>query len=742
MRINIGRIPKGIILVPLWVVYSILYILLTAHENKVYSGLFALVVTTFFEIVIFGYAFWLWRHAIKTAKNVLGLFALSFGCMLIVNFVILLFFDVLHIPRSVVLGSFLSAFYNIPYLGFIVFQFFACALLLFTSNAKWKSRSLFHYFPVAAIICASLVLCIFLYEWVLSGRVAFTDFYTGVDGVLEMMSFVLVLLCLATAKNKTVFYLTLSYLIIIVIDITINFGMLSTKLGISDIVVKPIWFLGLMFRLYGLVLCKKLGLYQTESKNWLHPVNSIRSQIAFWVFAVALLAVAIFLSLDYLFLPKSFLDENTVQVLLSVLIIYSIITVVLSYIFAKKICTPLQRMEDAISGFMHSKKQADNFKKNEQNLSKLREFKKLEEFLLKAFAAIGEKTAAEKELVNLATQVAHDIRSPLAALQTTLKQTENIAEQPRDILRRAANRINDIANNLLTKYRQTKIPTSKIAPELIVNVIDNLLSEKRAQFADRNLNFEFSVANDAYGIFAAINLKTFKRTLSNIINNAVEASENNSKIVVELSNAHNNVKIAVIDRGKGITPELITKITQHGFSKGKSTGCGLGLSYAIEQIKNWNGKYTVKSKVGVGTSFIIELPKVAPPPWFQTAITITPATNVVILDDDKSIHDVLTAFFQGFNVNLVHCYNAKELTDYIKQNPDAKTLFLMDYEIIGAKQTGIDLIKDLNLAGKAILVTSHYEEANIRDACIKMGIGIIPKGFAPYVPIKVLNLSI
>ncbi|HLB42673.1 MAG TPA: hypothetical protein VJN02_07475, partial [Gammaproteobacteria bacterium] len=66
----------------------------------------------------------------------------------------------------------------------------------------------------------------------------------------------------------------------------------------------------------------------------------------------------------------------------------------------------------------------------------------------------SEKLKGEASIGRLASQLAHDIRSPLIALDIIIKDIKNIPEEQRIVMRNSANRINDIANNLLTQYRQ------------------------------------------------------------------------------------------------------------------------------------------------------------------------------------------------------------------------------------------------------------------------------------------------
>jgi len=64
-------------------------------------------------------------------------------------------------------------------------------------------------------------------------------------------------------------------------------------------------------------------------------------------------------------------------------------------------------------------------------------------------------------------------------------------------------------------------------------------------------------------------------------------------------------------------------------------------------------------------------------------------------------------------------------------------LFLCDYEFLGSKETGLDVIEDLGLAKHTILVTSRYEEQDVRERCARLKIKLIPKPLAGFVPIEI-----
>ncbi len=71
---------------------------------------------------------------------------------------------------------------------------------------------------------------------------------------------------------------------------------------------------------------------------------------------------------------------------------------------------------------------------------------------------------------------------------------------------------------------------------------------------------------------------------------------------------------------------------------------------------------------------------------------------------------------------------------------EGNVLYLFDYELLGQPSDGLTLISQLQIADCAILVTSRYEEPSIRKRCRELGVRLIPKGLAGFVPIAPLPL--
>lgn len=373
------------------------------------------------------------------------------------------------------------------------------------------------------------------------------------------------------------------------------------------------------------------------------------------------------------------------------------------------------------------------------------------------------RTESESNLARLAAQVAHDIRSPLSALNVVLGDVSNLPEDMRQIIRSSIGRIQDVANDLLMQNRKDKNPfaitvqrqstepslASSTATELLSTLVDSVITEKRLQYRSKlNVAIECSLTQESYGLFSQVNASEFKRVISNIISNAVDAVEDRGRVRLTLQRQGTDVQICVSDNGKGIPPNLLHKLGQRGVSFDKADGNGLGLFSAQEMLKAWRGKLELFSELGHETTAMITLPGMALPRWFAPSIQLTNTTCVVILDDDKSIHQIWdqrfgvlsrTAASQELDLTLRHFSTEQGITDWYRQNwnSDRNTIFLFDYELVGQKLNGLQLIEQLGISSQSYLVTARFEDPSIREQCAAKHIKLIPKNMAGIIPLEV-----
>lgn len=364
----------------------------------------------------------------------------------------------------------------------------------------------------------------------------------------------------------------------------------------------------------------------------------------------------------------------------------------------------------------------------------------------------GQKKLAA--LVELAGQISHDIRSPLAALDSVTGSVAHLPEDQRLMIRSAVGRIRDIANQLLGTAAPAPgaASPSKAAPEapqargahgyLLSSLIDPIITEKRLEFRSR-LGVEIDARLDvaSYGHFAEVEPAEFKRVLSNLISNGVEALPGRGIVTVSLLRADGMIELRLEDDGKGIPSEVLERLGRRGETYGKAGGSGLGLYYAKTTAEAWGGSLDIASEVGKGTTVTVRLPAAPAPAWFVSRLELVPNSPVVILDDDPTIHQIWQGRFdpsREAGVEVVHCSRADELRRWVAADPRkaAEAIYLLDYELRGDEQTGLALAKDLNLGDRSVLVTSRFEDKPILDECVRLGIRLIPKGLAGFVPIS------
>lgn len=213
----------------------------------------------------------------------------------------------------------------------------------------------------------------------------------------------------------------------------------------------------------------------------------------------------------------------------------------------------------------------------------------------------------------LAAQVAHDIRSPLAALDTALKDVSGLPEEKRELISAAAGRIRDIADDLLEKNRGgTAAPPrapKPLEPRLLPGLIVPVIEEKRLQYrGSAGVAIETVFAAGASGLRARVDPVEFGRLLSNLVNNSVEALERSGRVTVLLSRRGSSAEIMVRDDGKGIPAELLGRLGNRGETHGKAGGSGLGLHHARTAVESWGGSLAISSEPGKGTEVTLLLP--------------------------------------------------------------------------------------------------------------------------------------
>lgn len=229
-----------------------------------------------------------------------------------------------------------------------------------------------------------------------------------------------------------------------------------------------------------------------------------------------------------------------------------------------------------------------------------------------------EKSKKLEDLNNFAAQAAHDIRSPVMALEAVAKTTSGLDPAKLKIISDAAQRVNNIADNLVHEYKKTLSSSEKPSlnkdifdEQTIQEIIESLKEEKLILQSDFRKYKIHIHGNIEYKIQDPKLQFELKRVISNLINNSIEAfSDSNGKIDLILSEATESFSIEVKDNGQGIPKHIQNNLFQKGATFNKTSGTGLGLFHAKETIEKFSGRIDLSSKEGLGTLVQIVLPKI------------------------------------------------------------------------------------------------------------------------------------
>lgn len=224
----------------------------------------------------------------------------------------------------------------------------------------------------------------------------------------------------------------------------------------------------------------------------------------------------------------------------------------------------------------------------------------------------------------LAAQVAHDIRSPLSALNMAVAALGPIEQEKRELIKNAINRINNIANDLLAQSKSAKSSASASTnatatppcrntnvPVLIPNLIEALVREKQIRLGKNSRILISTDSRQSRGAIVLANPTEVSRALSNLVENAIEAVEGMGRVHIRIDrDILGKVVISIQDNGKGIPAEALSRIGEKGFTYGKSqqSGNGLGIYHAIKTVNSLGGKFSIQSQIGKGTLITLTLP--------------------------------------------------------------------------------------------------------------------------------------
>lgn len=229
-----------------------------------------------------------------------------------------------------------------------------------------------------------------------------------------------------------------------------------------------------------------------------------------------------------------------------------------------------------------------------------------------------EKKSAEYQR-KLVHSLVHNLKNPIAAciavlnrLKKSCPQQEEYAAnealliQMNKLLEKAKHNVEDLlskqADQNGIRLSKQKVNVDRLLNELISFYNAMSQDEKEVVFhLDNRLPEDFSLYADASHLYSV---------LGNLIDNAIKYSGRSVEITLSVKEEDEKIFISVKDNGWGISEDKQSRVFDSGY-RGNSTlsGSGIGLHYTRMVAEAHRGKISVKSTVGEGSEFTMELPQ-------------------------------------------------------------------------------------------------------------------------------------
>jgi signal transduction histidine kinase len=350
---------------------------------------------------------------------------------------------------------------------------------------------------------------------------------------------------------------------------------------------------------------------------------------------------------------------------------------------------------------------------------------------------IAEQAAASK--TRLVAAVGHDLRQPMMAARlhlSVLIQKMNAgdglgAERQAAHVQQAVQLLNDLLEHLLLAARyDAGTEQINIGPVSLREIFHRV--EQLCALEAQEQGVALIMRMPRPKVYVLTDNRICLRALVNLVTNAVKFAkppheEHLARVVVRAAVVGSRCKIGVLDNGIGISDHDIDAIWEPFFQVGneernRARGVGLGLYLVKQSIRAMEGhRISVKSKVGSGTYFEIEMPFVAmalPTPAHPGSDMALPVPNlhdmhVVLIEDDQGAREALQAQLESWGVSYFSGSSFEEILPFIMSAEGKIEAILADLRLPGPLDgvATIESIRDrLGYLVDAVVITGEVDQ--------------------------------
>ena len=270
----------------------------------------------------------------------------------------------------------------------------------------------------------------------------------------------------------------------------------------------------------------------------------------------------------------------------------------LAFWLAGSLSRPLTRLAGAAKRLGHGDLSA-----RAGDVSGAREVEELGQSFDEMADRLERSVQAQREFV---ANASHQLRTPLTAMKLRLEGA--IADAPDEAVRRRleaadleVDRLSGIVDRLLVMAREIEEGTS--ANVDLGEAVDRAVT----RWNERAVERDSTVVTQGDGGSARVDPTDLDQILDNLLDNATSYAP--GEVTIESGGSNGQVFVAVRDRGPGIAPEDLARVTER-FYRGRgvpSGGSGLGLAIARQLVEKWGGTLNVESTHDDGTRVEVRL---------------------------------------------------------------------------------------------------------------------------------------
>ena len=351
--------------------------------------------------------------------------------------------------------------------------------------------------------------------------------------------------------------------------------------------------------------------------------------------------------------------------------------------------------------------------------------------------AVAERANASKS--RFVAAASHDLLQPLSAAKLYIASLDNASsdERARDIIGKAGRALNSVENILEALLDISKLDSGRASFNIGAVSLGVILDQLRDEFSPVAAQKELDLRFVKTSAIVQSDATYLRRILQNLIGNALRYTDA-GKVLVGVRQNKSSVRVEVWDTGPGIPDDkqniIFGEFQRLNASASAAEGMGLGLAIVERACSLLNHPLRVESKVGVGTGFLVEIPRtvrsVQHPNQKQeyNIQTIEPNLVALLIENDVELQGALTITMEQWGIDVLPVLSGSEAISLLHEIDIVPDVILADYQL-DLGETGTDAIRQLwSIYGRipTALITANRTQQVMQD-CQKSGIELMNK---------------